>query len=76
MKQKQTDRNTDHGKPRTPADDRRELVESDRDGLVSEGNTRATGGYHTEEMPRSKHGGRVHKTSPAGLAKRGGRPRH
>ncbi len=59
MKQKQTDRNTDHAKPRTPADDQREVVENDRDGVATEGNGREMGGLHTEEIPRSKKGGRV-----------------
>lgn len=59
MRQKQTGRNTDHAKPRTPADDHREVVENDRQGIATEGNNRAAGGHHTEELPRSKKGGRV-----------------
>lgn len=59
MNQKPTDRNTDHAKPRTPADDHREIVENDRDGVATEGNGRSVGGHHTEEIPRSKRGGRV-----------------
>lgn len=59
MKQKQTGRNTDHAQPRTPADDQREVVENDRDGVATEGNARSAGGHHTEELPRSKKGGRV-----------------
>ncbi len=59
MKQKRTGRNTDLAEPRTPADDRREVVENDRDSVATEGNNRALGGHHTEELPRSKKGGRV-----------------
>lgn len=69
MKQKQTGRNTDLATPRTPADDRREVVENDRESVTAEGNGRAAGGLHTEELPRSKKGGRVDTTPD-------GQPRH
>jgi hypothetical protein len=62
MNPKETGRNTDHAQPRTPADDRREVVENDRDSVANEGNSRAVGGHHTEELPRSKKGGRVRNT--------------
>lgn len=59
MNQKPTDRNTDNAEPKTPATDKREIVENDRDSVTAEGNGRSTHGHHTEEKPLSKKGGTV-----------------